>query len=903
MDWTARVRRALADAGHGPDEEIVEELAQHAGAIYDTARADGAERAEAEARVAQQIAIWCAEAPRLKRRARRMPAVTVPPSESSRLVGLVQDARYGLRLLAQRPGGTLVAVITMALGIAATTVLFSVAWSVLFKPLPLPDADRLVRVSETRQGSTRGLPPILTNGTYLAWRDAPATIESLGAWAPGTVTLTGAGDPQRLRVVSITPSVFELLRTRPEIGSPFTEGPASPGGDTAIILSHTLWRQRFGGTPDVLGRTIHVDGEPRTVVGVMPREFNFPDPDVRAWTPLRVHPVVGDNGSRYISLFSAMARLKPGATPAQAAAEATARARSAPDPGLTAIAIFGSRGPVDVSAVPALELMTGEVRQPLMVFLAAVALLLATATANIASVQLARSTTRRREIAIRSALGAGSGRLARQLLIENLLLGLVGGAAGLAAAAWLHRILPSILPADFPRVSEISLDFRVMAFALAVTVMASIAFGLLPALHVRRVNLVEALTEDSQAPVGGSARTRTARARALIMAGQVAVASVLLIGASLLIRSFVAMLNADRGYDVANVLTARLPLPPSSYTGVRRAGLVDSVLARLRATPGVTGAAMTTVLPLGSSESRLAFTMPGPDRNAEPRQIQAGMRVISPDYFSALGMRLAEGRTLAAADTKTSLPVIVVNRSFVQRYLDGPPLGRRIPAGLDTDKNDWEIVGVVDDVRMRGVTDPPLPEIFVSYAQISAGITSSDPTLVVRTAGDPTGLVQPLRDIVRIEDGSLALDSIVTMEQKLLGNLARPRLYAIMLGGFAAVALAIAAVGLFGVLSYSVAQRSREIAVRSALGARQWDIVALVLRQGLLITGVGLVAGIGAAIALTRWMASFLYGVTVHDRLTFVAVPILLLIVAAAACFVPARRAARLDPLKVLKAG
>ena len=314
---------------------------------------------------------------------------------------------------------------------------------------------------------------------------------------------------------------------------------------------------------------------------------------------------------------------------------------------------------------------------------------------------------------------------------------------------------------------------------------------------------------------------------------------------------------------------------------------------------------MTTILPLGSAESLLAFTMPSADRDAEPKQVQAGMRVISGSYFSVLGMHIAEGRSLSDADTKTSLPAIVVNRAFVRRYFDGSALGRRIPARLDSarEEQQWEIVGVADDVRMRGVSDPPQPEIFVSYAQLSAGIESDDPLLVVRSAGAPAALVQVLRDVVRTEDGSVALDSIVTMEQKLLGNLARPRLYAIMLGGFAAFALAIAAVGLFGVLSYTVAQRSREIAVRSALGAQQRDIVRLVLGQGLAITGVGLAVGMAAALVLTRSMTAFLYGVTAHDRLTFVAVPLLLLLVAAAACFVPARRAAKLDPLKVLKTG
>ena len=382
----------------------------------------------------------------------------------------------------------------------------------------------------------------------------------------------------------------------PLAGAGFT---GDPSQDHSVILSYGLWQQRYGGAADILGRALKLDGETYTVLGVMPRDFSFPDRETRAWTPMRVPPVVvpGSNG-RAISIFSAIGRLKPGVTPQQAADEGTARGRSAPDPGLTAMAMFGSRGPVVVKAEPLLDAMTKDVRPALLVFLVAVGLLLATATANVASVQLARATTRRREIAIRSALGAGSTRLARQLLVENVLLGLMGGAVGIAAAYWLHRALPSLLPADFPRATDVALDLRVLGFAVAVTVVASVAFGLLPAIHTRRVNLVESLTEDSLAPVGGGSRSRIARARTVIMAGQVAVASVLLIGASLLIRSFVALLTADRGYEVSNVLTARVPMPAPVYTDERRSTIMSGVIERMRGTPGVTEAAFTTILPL-----------------------------------------------------------------------------------------------------------------------------------------------------------------------------------------------------------------------------------------------------------------------------------------------------------------
>ena len=814
---------------------------------------------------------------------------------------MLQDIRYACRTLTRRPGVVVVAVLTMALGIGATTVLFSIAWGVLFKPLPWPDSDRLVRLSETRQGSTRRLPPLLTNGTYLAWRESPGTIEEIGAWTSDTVNVTTAGaTPQRVKIASVTPSVFPLVRARPTAGTLLTADVTRHD----VVIAYGLWQQLFGGDASAVGRTLTLDGEARTIIGVMPRTFEFPDRETRAWIPFDVPPVVGENNSHRIAIFRAMARLKPGATAEQASAEGTSRGRAAPDPMLTAMAVFGSRGPVEVSAAPVLDAMTQDVRRPLLVFLVAVVLLLSTATANVAGVQLARAATRRREMAIRSALGAAGSRLARQLLVENLMVGLTGGALGVAGAFWLHRALPSLLPADFPRVSEVALDLRVLTFALAISVVSSIAFGLLPALGARRTNLVESLSEDGLAPVGAFSRTKTARARSLIMAGQVAVASVLLVGASLLIRTFVSLMNVDRGYDVTNVLTAQLPMPDATFTPERRAQILDRLLERAAASPGVVSAALTTVLPLTPMDALMAFTMPPSPVTGQRAQVQTGMRTVSPSYFAALGMRVVEGRPFTDADTVSSLPVVVVNRAFANRYLDGRAVGRELPLGLDEGGGDrrWQVVGVVEDVRMRNMTDPPQPEMFVSSRQ-RRGMRTSNPTIVIRTSGDPHRFVAELRHLVAEQDATLVPDSVFTMDERLLQNLARPRLYAIMLGGFAAFALAIAGVGLFGVLSYGVAQRSREIAVRSALGARPAQIVRMVVRQGLAIAIGGIAVGMIAAVVLSESLGTFLYGVTSHDALTFVSVPLVLLAVTAIACFVPARRAARLEPLRVLRAG
>ena len=463
----------------------------------------------------------------LERRSQRVDAVVPPVAVApSRFAGLAQDVRYAARLVRRQPRHALITILTMAIGIGATTVLFSVTYGVLMRPLPWPHADRIVVLKETRGGIAPRF-GAFTNAAYLAWRPEPATIENLAAWSQRVVTITGTGDPERIRITAASATLFAALGVRPLIGSLFEEkDEASP----VVVLSETLWRQRFGGDPAVLGRPIQLDGESYTAIGVLPEAQAYPDRQTRAIVPYAVRPTAGN----FLAVFNAVAALRPGVTAAQAASEGTARGRSAADTGLTTMAIFGSNGPVGITAQPLRDALTADVRQPLLVLLAAVGLLLATATANVASLQLARTTTRSREMAIRAALGAGGARVTRQLLVESLLLGLSGGGAGLALTWILHRSLPSLLPVDFPRVDDLGVDAMVVVFALSVSVGTGILFGLLPALRARRLDIVEALAENGTAPVGAAARTRTARARLAIMTGQVAVACVLLVGASLL---------------------------------------------------------------------------------------------------------------------------------------------------------------------------------------------------------------------------------------------------------------------------------------------------------------------------------------------------------------------------------
>jgi predicted permease len=811
-----------------------------------------------------------------------------------RPAGLAEDVRYSTRLLRRQPRHALLTILTLALGIGATTLLFSVAYGVLVKPFPWPHASRMVVLRETRGGN----PPrfgAVTNGAYLAWRDQPATLEAIAGWSPRVVTLSGTGEPERIRVIAATASLFPVLGAPPLAGAFFeAKDEAAP----VVVLSERLWRQRFGADPGVLGRSIQLDGQAYTVLGILADGLAYPDRQTLAIVPYRV-PAAGE-----LAMFNAIAALRPGTTAAQAAAEGSARGRQAADAGMAAVAIFGSKGPIEIAAQPLSDAQTGDMRQPLIILLAAVGLLLVTATANAASLQLVRVSARAREITIRAALGAGPGRLARQLLVESLLLGLIGGAVGLAFTWLVHRSLPSWLPADFPRIDALGIDAVVLIFVLTLSIGTSVACGLLPALRLRRLNLVSGLVEDGTAPVGTGLRSRAARSRLAIMAGQVAIACVLLMGASLLGRSFIALIHADRGYDVTGVLSARLSMPASLYPAAeQRFAMVEQVLARLADSGGVDDVAFTSESPLTPGGSTTAFTLrSGPNGIV---QAQASPRIVSRGFFSTLGIRTVSGRTFADTDTESSAPVAVVNTLFARRYLGDVPLGTRIPmAGYafpDGKEVEVTIIGSVETVRYVTGAEISQPEVYYSHRQMGGRLPVQTVTLLTRSAGEPAAAARALQTAVREGDPRLVADVVMPLEQRLLTTLARPRLYALLLGGLALFASIIAVVGLFGVLSYSVSLRSRELAIRSALGATRGDLLRSVLRQGLAVAIAGVAAGTVASVWLARAVSTQLYGISPHDGLTFVGVPVVLMATASLACLMPALRAARLDPLRVLR--
>ena len=903
-DLRARIREAFRSTLI--DGDVLEELAQHAESTYAELRADGTSEDDALAKVDRLIEGWHHDPKSLQRAIKRDAAIVPPAASRSLFSGAAADARYGLRLLRARPGYAALTILTIALGVGAVTTLFSVSYGVLVRPLSWANGGGVVRVIESRAGKQARVAGTMMNGSYLAWAEAPETIESIAAWRDGTVTLTGAGDATRVTVASITPSMFDVLRIQPLLGRAFTPAEGRTGNAGFAILSHGMWQRRYGGREDMLDRQIVLDGQPYDVVGIMPRDFAFPAAATELWLPMAVAGVDGPNGLKTGQIFRALARLKPGATTAQAAAEATARAVAAPDAGPVAMALFGGREPIQLTVVDAAEAATAEVRPAIIVLLIASALLFVTAIANVANMQLARATARARELTIRAALGAGSGRLSRQLLIENAIIGFAGAALGVVLTIALHRFMPSILPAGFPRVDDIAIDGRVLAFAVVLSAITSVAAGLLPMLQVRRLDLVRAINEGGLASAGAG-RTRLAVSRLFVVGSQVAVTSVLLIGATLLTRSFVAQLSADRGYDPANVLTANVPFPGGRSFAWRQQARAR-IIERLKAHPGITHAAFSSGVPLMSAGGFTSFNFTSPFRDGVNVDAQAIRRLVTPDYFGALGVRLRAGRLVGDRDTLGAPTAVVVNRSFVREFLDDVPAERALGVSIGNNAlggtaydGPTTVVGVVDDMKQGAVDGPPQPEMFASLLQFNDGNLNEGSIVIVRTAGDPARYVEAVRTAMREEDPSIALDAVMTMDQRVGDSLSRPRLYAVLFLGFAAFALLIAGAGLFGVLSHSVSQRSRELAVRTALGASRASVVAVALKQMSIAILAGLTIGIAASAALSSNLSPFIYGVSTRDVLSFVVAPVLLLIAGAIACVVPARRVANTDPVEVLR--
>lgn len=911
-EWIDRITHAFARRGAAIDPDVVEELAQHAEAACDALRADGIREVDAIAKIDQLIEGWVRDPAALQRAVKRSVAATPPAMTRSLVSAVTADVSYALRLLRKSPAYAAVTIVTIALGVGAVTTLFSVAYGVLMRPLPWGDTDRIVRLVESRGGREGRVPGTMMNGSYLAWADAPQTLEAIGYYSgEAPATLTGAGDATRVQMSRVTPSTIALLRVSPVRGRIFEpgEGRSQLGQSSVALIADALWEDRYARRDDIVGQTIVIDGTQHAIVGVMPRQFRFPSAEVRVWLAWQPPPVDGPKGTKSGTIMRAIGRLKPGVTVAQAAAEGTARAIAAPDAGPLAMALFGAKEPIQVTAIDAKVAAAADVRPVIMLLLAAAALLFLTATANVANMQLARAAARHREFTIRAALGAGTARLARQLLIENGIVNVLGSIAGLALSLALHAAIPALLPAGFPRADSIEVDRRVVVFTVMLTAVTTLVCGALPLLHARRLDIAKALGDGhARGQFGG--RGRIANIRTIVVASQLAVTCMLVIGSVLLVRSFAARLSADRGYEPDNVLTAAIPFP-TNYGPDRQFASIDRILTRVRGYPGVTHAAASSGLPLVSAGGFLSFKLHRGGRGPAI-DVEAIRRLVSPGYFEALGIRVRAGRPLTEKDDARGPSAVVVNEAFVRKYLDDVPIQQAVGVSLGSgafrrvNQSDGDaapditIVGVVDDVRQDALDSAPQPEIYIAFAQLSKFFLPQM-FVVLRTVDDPASHIEALRTALREEDPALALDTVMTMDQRVGLSLSRPRLYAVLFFGFAMLATIIAATGLFGVLSHSVSQRQRELAVRSALGASRGDVIAVALKQMAIATVAGLAVGIGVAVAASTRLAPLLFGVSPRDALSFGVAPLVLLLVAVVACLVPARRVAQTDPVQVLR--
>ena len=840
---------------------------------------------------------------------------------------LLRDVGFAARRLAGQRGFTLAALLTLALGIGANTAMFSVVQGLLLRPLPWPDAGRIVRVGEAGPRGGR----ILTNRSLPLLRDG--SFEHLAAYRESALEWAGPNGPVSLRGAAVSPALFPLLRATPRLGRLFAEEEAREGADRVVLLSHRAWTSHFASDPDVVGAAVLLDGDPHTVVGVLPEGFYFPNPDGEFWTPFVVPPftppaaaAAGQPRTVVLLAFSALARLAPGVSPEQAETEVATRLRSAAGEDHMPAA-GGGRGAGagnGARVVPLREEMVGAYRPALAALTAATALVLLIACTNVAGLLLARGVTRQRALAVCAALGASRWRLVRQLLTESVLLGAGGGALGLAAAALVLRAAAALVPGDVARLDEVGIDGVTLTFALGLSIAAGLLFGAAPALQWSRLDLARTLNEGSLQATGGFRLLRSNRARAALAVAQVALALVLLVGAGLLLRSFVRLVTVDRGYDPANVIAASVRNPdatfrpdrdltPESMGRLRAAGLrfqesLAEETARLAGLSGVEAVGISSRLPLGSAGASISvFRVAGAPLPADSRDLpRAAINFVSPGYFDVMRLRLLAGRAFTRLDRVGSPPVLMVNETLARDLFGGEPaVGRRLlPIGAGPEP--WEVVGVVADVRYGGLTitesraEAYMPLRQRGQAGVLGGALSA-PVVSVRTAGDPVAAVPFLREAVTAANPNASLDDVLTMDARLSAAVAEPRFHAAFVGFFAALALFLAAFGIYALLSYTVSQRRREIGVRMALGAQQGDVVALVVRQGAGIVAAGTALGLLAAAGSVRLFDSLLFGVATDDLLTFAAAPLALAGVALAACWLPGRRAARTDPLGALR--
>jgi putative ABC transport system permease protein len=821
---------------------------------------------------------------------------------------LWQDLRFGARMLAKKPAFTIVAIITLGLGIGANTSIFSVVNAVLLRPLPFPQPERLALVNTTNLA--RGFANFGTSmPDFRAWRERNQSFEQMAAFSTTSFNISGTTEPERASGAQVSAALFGVLRVAPARGRGFTAEEETFGKHHVVIVSEPLWQRRFGAEADLTDKEMTLNGERYAIVGVMPRGFQFPDQTVALWTPLAVADG-SENGTRGNYWLGVVARLKPGFTAPQAQAEMDGIFRQLE----IEETLFGGFG---TQVILLHEATVGGVKTALLVLLAAVGLVLLIACANVANLLLARAASRQREIAVRTALGAGRGRLIRQLLTESLLLGLAGGALGLLLAVWGVDVLVGLGP-NVPRLGEIAIDRTVLSFTFALAILTSIIFGLVPAWQSSKTDLSEALKESGRNSTGGVRRRLLGNSLVVV---EVALSFVLLVGAGLMINSLLRLQRVNPGFRTAHILTMQLSLPAAKYAPDRpelTAGFFEQLIARVKALPGVEAASVTSALPLTNSGWGKLFTLEDRPAPKSLDEVPGGQyRQVSPDYFGTLAIPILKGRPFNERDTHDTLAVAVINETLARGFFpDADPIGKRLYLGPPEELvppgilppgfrfQHFTIIGVIGDVRHSGLNQPLAPEIYTLHEQELAtkfANPSASMYLAVRTTVEPSSVVGAIRHEVQELDREQPVASVATMEELLATSLSQSRFSTLLLGVFAGVALILAAVGIYGVMAYSVAQRTHEIGLRVALGAQSGDVMKLVIRQGLMLTIGGITIGLGAALLITRVMTSLLYGVTATDPFTFAFIPLLLTGVALAACFIPARRAMRVDPMVALR--
>jgi putative ABC transport system permease protein len=803
---------------------------------------------------------------------------------------LLQDLRYGARMLMKKPGFTLIAVLTLALGIGANTAIFSVVNAVLLRPLAFNEPDRLARLYEENHGHNFFRQSV-SAPNFQDWKNQSQFFEHLAAYYNQSWNLTGFDEPERVSLASVSADFFKALKVEPVMGRTFLPEECKPGGPRLVVLSYGFWQRRFGADPNILGKTLALDSYSFTIIGVMSREAQWPA-EAQFWTPLRLDFATTGRRGQFLQVIG---RLKPGVSWPQARAEmgtiAERLAREYP----------GQNSGWSVAVVPVTELIVGSIRPALLTLLGAVGFVLLIVCANLANLLLARNASREREVAIRAALGASRWRLIRQHLTESALLAVAGGAMALLLAVWATETLVA-LSVGIPRVEEIGIDRRALGFTLAISLLTGLVFGLLPALQISKPNLNESLKEGGRGSSGFSRH----RLRSLLVISEVALSLMLLVGAGLMIKSFRHLRAVDPGFDPERVLSMRLSLSRARYTQpALQAAFSEQLIRGLAAMPGVESVAAIAIRPFTDGYWSNSFAIEGRPPLPAGQFIAADNNRATPDYFRTMSIPLRKGRAFTDRDSAQSSPVVIISETMARRFWPNEdPIDQRLTVP-DGGPNPRQIVGIVGDIKHDGLEAIVIrPAMYTPFAQ-SPQSPAQSLTLLVRATGDAASLTGAVRSRVRELDKDMPIDNIVTLSQLVSDSVAQERFSTLLLSIFAAVALLLALVGIYGVMSYAVEQRAHEIGIRLALGAQISDVLRLVVGHGMMLAGAGVGIGVAAALVMAKLISGFsglLYGVKATDPSTFAVISLLLLAVALMACLIPARRATKVDPMAALRA-